>query len=177
MLDSRTRLECRHYTRLHGRAVWILAGCFWSLGVPSTRRRPRIIRTMKPRVNSRETQRMIPERITTMATILITIQREARERFRQVTSTVKVPEKDILAAFARLVETQRETLKRRCFCFFIDSLDEYEENATNRPQRHCESSWQVGQQGQGTIKLCVSTREHNVYMNTSLTQKGYDSTS
>jgi len=94
------------------------------------------------------------------------IQREARERFRQVTSTVEVPEKDILAAFARLVETQRETLKRRCFCFFIDGLDEYEENATNRPQRHCESSWQVGQQGQGTIKLCVSTREHNVYMNT-----------
>ena len=47
------------------------------LGVPSTRRWPRIIQTMKLRVKSRETQRMIPEIITTMATILITMPRKS----------------------------------------------------------------------------------------------------
>ena len=77
-------------------------------------------------------------------------------------SGVEIAEGEIRVAFQRLV--QQNTLTH-CFCFFIDGLDEFTETP-RQDRRHLVDmlkSWYKG--SPGVIKLCVSSREDNVFMN------------
>ncbi|KAK0706079.1 hypothetical protein B0T26DRAFT_814697 [Lasiosphaeria miniovina] len=63
--------------------------------------------------------------------------------------------------------TQRNTALHdsRCFCFLIDGLDEYEETAQH-DRRHMVDllkNWRKA--SLGAVKLCVYSREDNVFMN------------
>lgn len=69
---------------------------------------------------------------------------------------------DIRAAFEKLI-TSQEIHRKHCFCFFIDGLDEYEETRqldylamTKLLQGWTSSS-------AGNVKICVSSREYNVF--------------
>jgi hypothetical protein len=71
---------------------------------------------------------------------------------------------EIHKAFAELMKHQ-ETYKTHRFCFFIDGLDEYEET----PQADCKAMVELlhawTQVSLDNVKLCVSSREYNVFLN------------
>ncbi|KAK3988483.1 hypothetical protein QBC44DRAFT_397906 [Cladorrhinum sp. PSN332] len=71
---------------------------------------------------------------------------------------------DIRAAFSRLLDSS-EVYKNHKFCFFIDGLDEYE--ATNSHDHKALvqilSKWTAV--APTSVKLCVSSREDNVFIN------------
>jgi hypothetical protein len=79
-------------------------------------------------------------------------------------------DEDIRAAFEKLV-TSQEIHRKHCFCFFVDGLDEYEETGpvdylamTKLLQGWTSSS-------AGNVKICVSSREYNVFENAFSVQK------
>ena len=82
----------------------------------------------------------------------------------QVQTELHLPAPEIRAAFGHLIE-RRSLYKKHCFCFFIDGLDEYEETY----QEDCKSmvellrSWT--EFAPADVKICVSSREYNVFMN------------
>lgn len=67
-------------------------------------------------------------------------------------------------AFSRLI-VHRNLYKKHCFCFFIDGLDEYEETRQEDYKAMVEllSSWTLA--APEDVKICVSSREHNVFLN------------
>ncbi|KAK4205059.1 hypothetical protein QBC40DRAFT_161739, partial [Triangularia verruculosa] len=75
----------------------------------------------------------------------------------------------IKAAFNRLIKKDTmDSYQDHCFCFFIDGLDEFE--ATTQTD-HTDlasllQSWAEAGMASNNIKLCVSSREHNSFMNT-----------
>ncbi|KAK5652264.1 hypothetical protein OQA88_10612 [Cercophora sp. LCS_1] len=75
-----------------------------------------------------------------------------------------IPEKDVRAAFTRLVGSTNLVAKH-CFCFFIDGLDEYQETAQNdhKEMVNLLTSWTT--KSPRDVKVCASSREHNVFMN------------
>jgi hypothetical protein len=82
----------------------------------------------------------------------------------QVQTQLQLGTKDIKAAFSRLRENQN-LYEKHCFCYFIDGLDEYEET---RSEDYTEivrilSDWTKN--SRGNVKLCVSSREYNVFLN------------
>jgi hypothetical protein len=82
----------------------------------------------------------------------------------QVQTQLQLGTKDIKAAFSRLTENQN-LYEKHCFCYFIDGLDEYEET---RSEDYTEvvrilSDWT--KKFRGNVKLCVSSREYNVFLN------------
>ena len=82
----------------------------------------------------------------------------------QVQTELHLPAPEIRAAFGRLIE-RRSLYKKHCFCFFIDGLDEYE----GTYQEDCKAmvellrSWT--EFAPADVKICVSSREYNVFMN------------
>jgi len=82
----------------------------------------------------------------------------------QVQTELYLPAPEIRAAFDRLIE-RRSLYKKHCFCFFIDGLDEYE----GTYQEDCKAmvellrSWT--EFAPADVKICVSSREYNVFMN------------
>jgi len=82
----------------------------------------------------------------------------------QVQTELHLPAPEIWAAFDRLIE-RRSLYKKHCFCFFIDGLDEYE----GTYQEDCKAmvellrSWT--EFAPADVKICVSSREYNVFMN------------
>lgn len=82
----------------------------------------------------------------------------------QVQTELHLPAPEIRAAFGRLIE-RRSLYKKHCFCFFIDGLDEYE----GTYQEDCKAmvellrSW--NEFAPADVKICVSSREYNVFMN------------
>ncbi len=90
--------------------------------------------------------------------------RDARAAPWQVQTDLLIPEKDIRIAFARLIRN-RTLAAKHCFCFFIDGLDEYQATAQ---KDHKElvgllTGWTAT--APQDVKLCVSSREYNVFMN------------
>jgi hypothetical protein len=73
-------------------------------------------------------------------------------------------DKDIRKSFTRLISDPK-IYKNHYFCFFIDGLDEYEtthqEDAKDLVDLLCSRTTL----GREKIKICVSSREHNVFMN------------
>lgn len=78
--------------------------------------------------------------------------------------TLAIPEKDIRTAFSRLIRITSHDDKK-CFCFFIDGLDEYQETAQNDHKEMVGllKGWTTAARRQ--VKLCVSSREDNVFLN------------
>ncbi|KAF1949869.1 hypothetical protein CC80DRAFT_598621 [Byssothecium circinans] len=70
---------------------------------------------------------------------------------------------EIRAAFDRLIQI-RNSGQKRCFCFFIDGLDEYQETPEERYKDLIQllSSWTKA--AARDLKLCVSSREHHVFL-------------
>ncbi|KAM7218002.1 hypothetical protein V8F06_006685 [Rhypophila decipiens] len=79
-------------------------------------------------------------------------------------SEFSITERDVQDAFERLFRN-KEISDHHCFCIFIDGLDEFQE--TRRVDRKAMvqmlQSWA---EISPVVKLCVSSREDNVFMNT-----------
>jgi hypothetical protein len=82
----------------------------------------------------------------------------------QIQTTFNISEREVRMAFTRLIK-YRSLDKSHCFCFFIDGLDEFEETTQydHRAIAELLCSWTKG--APGNVKLCVSSREYNVFMN------------
>lgn len=79
-------------------------------------------------------------------------------------SNLDISSKTINDALKALL-TGTELYETRRFLFFIDGLDEYKETE-RRDQRHLVDmlvKW--SKKSRGNLKLCVSSRENNIYMN------------
>jgi hypothetical protein len=89
---------------------------------------------------------------------------EAKSMPWQAQTQLQLRTKDVKAAFSRLRENQN-LYEQHCFCYFIDGLDEYEET---RSEDYTEivrilSDWT--KKSRGNVKICVSSREYNVFLN------------
>jgi hypothetical protein len=82
----------------------------------------------------------------------------------QVQTELHLPAPEVRAAFGRLIE-RRSLYKKHCFCFFIDGLDEYE----GTYQEDCKAMVELlrgwTEFAPADVKICVSSREYNVFMN------------
>ncbi|KAH0536518.1 hypothetical protein FGG08_006614 [Glutinoglossum americanum] len=72
--------------------------------------------------------------------------------------------KEIRDAFERLVRN-RQLYQNRRFCFFIDGLDEYEETCQEDYQDMVDLLFSWTKAAPADIKLCVSSREYDVFRN------------
>lgn len=82
----------------------------------------------------------------------------------QIQTQLHIPTKDVKAAFSAL--KNHPTLHQdHCFCYFIDDLDEYEETTQEDFKSVVEmlSDWILA--SAGSVKICVSSREYNVFLN------------
>ncbi|KAK3689146.1 hypothetical protein B0T22DRAFT_536141 [Podospora appendiculata] len=73
-------------------------------------------------------------------------------------------EKDVRAALARLARKQ-SLQNNRCFIFFIDGLDEYNETPQQDHKAVLDLLCGWVKASPGSMKLCVSSREDNIFMN------------
>ena len=82
----------------------------------------------------------------------------------QVQTELTLSKTEIQAAFAQLIKN-RQLYQDLCFCFFIDGLDEYvgthEEDHLHMAQLLCDWT-KAAPEG---VKICVSSREDNVFLN------------
>jgi hypothetical protein len=72
--------------------------------------------------------------------------------------------KDIREAFSRLISDPK-LYANHCFCFFIDGLDEYEGTHQEDPKALVDLLGSWTNLAPTTVKICVSSREYNVFMN------------
>lgn len=82
----------------------------------------------------------------------------------QVQSKLPLTDKEIREAFSRLI-SDPTLYTNHCFCFFIDGLDEYEGTYQEDPKTLVDllNSWT--RRAPTAIKICVSSRGYNVFMN------------
>ncbi|PMD43771.1 hypothetical protein L207DRAFT_631816 [Hyaloscypha variabilis F] len=73
-------------------------------------------------------------------------------------------DKDIRRAFSRLISDPK-LYTNHCFCFFIDGLDEYEGTHQEDPKTLVDLLGSWTNFAPTTVKICVSSREYNVFMN------------
>jgi hypothetical protein len=71
---------------------------------------------------------------------------------------------EISHGFVRLMQ-YNGTFENHRFCFFIDGLDEYQGRIREDPRHLVEQLCRWTEGHQHSIKLCVSSREYNVFMN------------
>ncbi|KAG7100749.1 hypothetical protein HYQ46_001760 [Verticillium longisporum] len=83
-----------------------------------------------------------------------------------INQSFEISDKEIRSAFALLVDTDIQQWKYSC-CFFIDGLDEYEESPRedHRDLVDLITKWAKSSRN---VKLCVSSREYNIYMDAFL---------
>jgi len=79
-------------------------------------------------------------------------------------------DEEIRTAFEKLV-TSQDIHRKHCFCFFIDGLDEYEETRQldYLAMTKLLQGWTSA--SAGNVKICVSSREYNVFENAFSVQK------
>jgi hypothetical protein len=67
--------------------------------------------------------------------------------------------------FKSRLRDDRNLYQDHCFCYFIDGLDEYEETRQEDYKSIVEilSDWTLD--SAGSVKICVSSREYNVFLN------------
>jgi hypothetical protein len=89
---------------------------------------------------------------------------QARSMPWQIQTEMQVRVSDIRKAFTELI-TNSNVFKTHCFCFFIDGLDEYEETDQHDFKSFVNilNTWVT--HAPRDIKLCVSSREYNVFIN------------
>lgn len=82
----------------------------------------------------------------------------------QVQMDLHLQNDETRTAFSRLIE-HRNLYEKHCFCFFIDGLDEYEETRQEDYKAMVEllCSWTTA--APEDVKICVSSREYNVFLN------------
>lgn len=86
----------------------------------------------------------------------------------QVQKRFIIPARAIEAALRRVLTDQgfsTRLFESHRFCFFIDGLDEHEESY-NQDHRHLVEllkGWVIG--SHGNLKICVSSRDYNVFLN------------
>ncbi|PMD49574.1 uncharacterized protein K444DRAFT_476460, partial [Hyaloscypha bicolor E] len=83
---------------------------------------------------------------------------------RQVQFKLPLSNKDIREAFSRLISDPK-LYNNNCFCFFIDGLDEYEGTHQEDPKSLVDLLGSWTNLAPTTVKICVSSREYNVFMN------------
>jgi hypothetical protein len=76
----------------------------------------------------------------------------------------KIADSEIRKAFTKLTKS-RHIRKTHCFCFFIDGLDEFHETTQNDHKSITELLCGWANVTPGVVKLCISSREYNVFMN------------
>lgn len=76
-----------------------------------------------------------------------------------------ISDKDARDAFNRLIKNQ-SLGEKHAFCFFIDGLDEFEETTQQDHKDIVELLYSWADTTPSNVKLCVSSREYNVFMNT-----------
>jgi len=81
----------------------------------------------------------------------------------QVQSHMQIPTKDIKAAFSRLM-ANTSLYQSYSFCYFIDGLDEYEETTSDDYKSLVEALSGWTRASPGSVKICVSSREYNVFL-------------
>ncbi|KAF4996147.1 hypothetical protein FDECE_12572 [Fusarium decemcellulare] len=82
----------------------------------------------------------------------------------QATTTTRFSEKDTRRAFSRLI-SDASLYKTHRICFFIDGLDEYQETLQDDAKGLVELLCSWTDSAKHGVKLCVSSREYNVFMN------------
>lgn len=82
----------------------------------------------------------------------------------QVQKEIPISNRDVLRAFDLIIESSRISDGFR-FCFFIDGLDELENTAEFSHGDLVDLFHDWHQRSSGHIKMCVSSREYNVFMN------------
>ncbi|KAK0708830.1 hypothetical protein B0T21DRAFT_270516, partial [Apiosordaria backusii] len=81
-------------------------------------------------------------------------------------SEISITTNDIHRGLTQVLQSpDKHSPGTRCFCFFIDGLDEYEETPQNDRKVLVDllNNWHLA--APGMVKLCVSSREDNVFMN------------
>ncbi|KAF4445542.1 hypothetical protein F53441_10739 [Fusarium austroafricanum] len=87
---------------------------------------------------------------------------QARAIVRGAETKVELEEEEIAKAFTFLI-SQKDSGSGFSFCFFIDGLDEYEAKTYDHKDLAIKlTDWTSA----SNVKLCVSSREHNAFMNT-----------
>ncbi|KAF9879593.1 hypothetical protein CkaCkLH20_03136 [Colletotrichum karsti] len=83
----------------------------------------------------------------------------------QVDQTIRISDREALQAFERIIEGAATDKTQARFCFFIDGLDELEKTAevSHGDLVNLLHDWH--RRSSGHVKFCVSSREHNVFMN------------
>jgi hypothetical protein len=82
----------------------------------------------------------------------------------QIRSNLSISDKDIRRAFSRII-SDPSLYTNHCFCFFIDGLDEYEGTHQEDPKTMVDMLTNWTKNAPTTVKICVSSREHNLFMN------------
>ena len=82
----------------------------------------------------------------------------------QVQPNLSISDKDIRRAFSRII-SDPSLYTNHCFCFFIDGLDEYEGTHQEDPKTMVDMLSNWTKNAPTTVKICVSSREHNLFMN------------
>ncbi|KFA48242.1 hypothetical protein S40293_07367 [Stachybotrys chartarum IBT 40293] len=76
---------------------------------------------------------------------------------------IDLPDKEVVAAFDLLVGSP-EIFEKVCLCFFIDGLDEFDENNGHTAYRLTEMLRQWASGSRQNVKLCVSSRQLPVFV-------------
>jgi hypothetical protein len=82
----------------------------------------------------------------------------------QVQQEVNLPKEMIQTAFTRLIEN-RGLYENSYFCFLIDGLDEYEETLQEDYKDMVKILYSWTTAAPEDVKICVSSREYNVFLN------------
>ncbi|RSM15812.1 hypothetical protein CDV31_004754 [Fusarium ambrosium] len=82
----------------------------------------------------------------------------------QIRTQFNIPASTIKSALKKVISDERLYQDHR-FCFFIDGLDEYEGTDGQDPTYLATLLNNWVNDSHGCLKLCVSSREHNVFMN------------
>ncbi|RSL54069.1 hypothetical protein CEP54_010093 [Fusarium duplospermum] len=82
----------------------------------------------------------------------------------QIQTEFNIPASTIKSALKQVISDER-LYKDHRFCFFIDGLDEYEGTDGQDPTYLATLLNDWVNDSHGCLKLCVSSREHNVFMN------------
>ncbi|KAI8712815.1 NACHT domain-containing protein [Fusarium sp. LHS14.1] len=82
----------------------------------------------------------------------------------QIQTRFNIPSSTVSSALQNVISDVRLYQSHR-FCFFIDGLDEYEGTDRQDPTHLVTLLQSWVKESHGCLKLCVSSREHNVFMN------------
>ena len=84
--------------------------------------------------------------------------------FTQIGVDLHLRNSEIREAFSRLIK-YHDLYEKHCFCFFVDGLDEYEETRQEDYKAMVDLLCGWTEAAPNDVKICVSSREYNVFLN------------